>query len=266
MSLDFGPDRGAQPYPPPPPRPYAPPARREPFGAGQVLSDTISVYVANLVPFTVLTGIVLSPAIGATVLFAAMAQGSEDTAVALGEGIGGLLRIVLQPLATGAVTYGVVQQVRGHHPPLGDCISVGLSRLLSVFAVGLLSGLIIVLGLFAFCIPGLIFMAMYYVAVPAAVIEQPGVMASLRRSSDLTDGYRWSIFGLAIIVGLLGGAAGAFAEMLGVAAGPLIGAILSAVAECVATAFGATAAAVAYYRLRLTKEGVDADQLAQIFE
>lgn len=267
MSLDFGPDRGAPGYrPPPPPRVYAPPPRQEPFSAGQVISDTISVFFSNIVPFTILTGLVLSPAIGITVVFAAMAKGPEDSAVTIGEAIGNLLRLVLQPVATGAVTYGVVQQVRGHHAPLGDCISVGLSRLLPVLGVGLLAGIVIGLGMLACLVPGFIFATMYYVAVPTAVIERPGVMNSLRRSSYLTEGYRWAVFAVFLIVLVAQFMGGAFAGMLAIATGPVPGTIITSAVECFTTAFGATAAAVAYYRLRLTKEGVDADQLAQIFE
>ncbi len=45
---------------------------------------------------------------------------------------------------------------------------------------------------------------MLYVAVPVCVIEKQGVIASLSRSRALTKGYRWQIFGLFLLVMVIG--------------------------------------------------------------
>ena len=39
----------------------------------------------------------------------------------------------------------------------------------------------------------------WIMAVPAQVVEQPGVFGAIGRSADLTRGHRWPIFGLMII-------------------------------------------------------------------
>ena len=44
---------------------------------------------------------------------------------------------------------------------------------------------------------------MLAVAVPVAVIEGTGVREALNRSSKLTDGDRWGIFGVAFCLGLV---------------------------------------------------------------
>ena len=56
-------------------------------------------------------------------------------------------------------------------------------------------------------IPGLVLSTIWWVAIPVAVVERPGTVASLRRSSELTKGVRWRIFGLfvAYLLVLFGG-------------------------------------------------------------
>ena len=62
-------------------------------------------------------------------------------------------------------------------------------------------------------IPGLIIYTVLWLVVPVAVVERPGIVASLRRSSMLTKGYRWQIFGMVLILGVADG--GGFSRLLG---------------------------------------------------
>lgn len=117
-------------------------------------------------------------------------------------------------------------------------------------------------------VPGLFLALMLYVAVPAAVEERLGPIGALRRSAELTRGYRLHIFyvltklaiaqfALSFAVNLLVALAGAEAW------------VRQAVAFVIAALFvglGATATAVAYYRLRMVKEGVGADEMVSVFD
>jgi hypothetical protein len=92
------------------------------------------------------------------------------------------------------------------------------------------------------------------------------VGAALKRSSDLTRGYRWSIVGMfLLLVGLsiLVGAVlvGVF-SVLG-ATGALI---LSMLVSVFFSLYGGVVGAVAYHDLRITKEGVTTDELVKAFE
>ena len=49
-----------------------------------------------------------------------------------------LLLALLGLVATGAITYGVFQQLRGQRASLRDCLRVGLARLFPVLGVALL--------------------------------------------------------------------------------------------------------------------------------
>ena len=180
-----------------------------------------------------------------------------------------VLSMVLAFAVTGALTYGVVQQIRGRRASIGDCLSIGLGRMLSVLGVSLVMGIVVSLGLLALLVPGIVMLCLYYVAVPVAVVERRGVFSSLARSTALTAGYRWYIFALGLVmtvvwigVHLLMGVApsdlGAEQSVGGVLLQEAVGAVF--------TALGAVTAAVVYYDLRLTKEQVDIEDLAHVFE
>jgi hypothetical protein len=59
------------------------------------------------------------------------------------------------------------------------------------------------LGLIAFVARGLITFTACFVAIPACVVEERGVSASMRRSMELTAGHRWKIFGLMGLVNVV---------------------------------------------------------------
>ena len=63
-------------------------------------------------------------------------------------------------------------------------------------AVGVCAGLAAIL----LVIPGIIVWCIYAVAIPVCVVERRGVSASLKRSSFLTRGNRWRIFGALAVV------------------------------------------------------------------
>ena len=111
-------------------------------------------------------------------------------------------------------------------------------------------------------------MTMLWVAIPAAVIEKPGVIGSLSRSADLTKGYRWQIFGIIVIVtviALVAGFAIAFAIVVS-DADPTILVLGNLIITALFTAFWAVISAVGYHDLRVVKEGVGIEELAAVFD
>ena len=130
-----------------------------------------------------------------------------------------------------------------------------------------LSTLGMMLGMLLLIVPGLILMTMWYVAVPACVVEGTGPVRSLGRSRELTAGYRWKMFGLillVIVISVIGSMvvtlpAVFLAGIWGQLAVQLVWAGLSG-------GFGSVLIAVAYYYLRVAKEGVDVDQIASVFD
>jgi len=134
------------------------------------------------------------------------------------------------------------------------------------FAAAPLLGVLAVLGLAVF---GVMVFIMWLVAVPVLVEERAGVFGSLSRSTSLTAGSRWRIFGLLVlyvifwmVVSSVFGMFFAFNPMQNV----ILVAAVSAASATVTGVFTATMTASLYVELRTVKEGATSDSLAAIFD
>jgi hypothetical protein len=237
---------------------------RSTFGVGEVLGQTFSVYFANFLPFVVLTAIALSPlfVVEGYGVAAKTIPGSPASLIPL------LLVLVAAAvcpyLATGAITYGVFQQMRGRDTSIGDCLSRGLSSLLLILGLSVWQGLLIGLGLIACVVPGIMLATRWAVSLPAAVTERTGISESMSRSTYLTDGLRWDVFCVLFVLGVLSGGS-TLLVTLATATNPMLHLLLSGVANLLVVGLSATGSAVMYYRLRDLKESIDVDQVASVF-
>jgi hypothetical protein len=177
------------------------------------------------------------------------------------------LALVLGQLAQAAILYGAFQDMRGRPVQLGESLRKGFVRLLPILGLAICYILAVGLGSILLIVPGLILMTMWFVSLPACVVEKLGPLGSLGRSRRLTQGHRWKIFGillLLLVVSFIGGA--------------MIGELLAAVGGLAASAFGqwiwnsvwgvfyALVIIIAYHDLRVAKEGVDIEQIAAVFD
>jgi hypothetical protein len=242
---------------------------------GDLVGKSLSIYFRNILPFTLIAAAVLSPWIAFEFWFDAYADGlsveNEDAAliIALG-GLGSLIfQTALAFMMTGALTYGVVQQLRGEPASVAEALNQGVASFFRVLGTSLLVGLRVVLWSLLLYVPGIIEQVRLYVAIPAAVMEGKSAGEAVERSVRLTDGSRWQIFGSWMLIGVLGavigGILGASLFMLNDGFdpdSPWVGVI----AQLLLTPFGATMGATAYFLLRMGKENVDAKQIAAVFD
>lgn len=232
------------------------------FSFGTVISESISVFTANLASFAIVSLLLLLP-----LLLYNLAVGAP----AGGFSAGGLFPIILQMvlgyLLAATISFATFQYLRGHPVSIGECLSRGLSLILPVIGVAILVAIIMFVGFLLLVVPGIIAAVMLWVAIPVAVVERPGVIESLKRSADLTKGYRWSIFGIFIVIGIiLIVISFVLSLVLLSVAGFTVYSIGLWVIQALFSAFSATAAAVGYYFLRSTKEGVDIGDIAKVFD
>lgn len=183
------------------------------------------------------------------------------------------LTYTLSFLFQAVVVYIVYQSLRGRSAPAGEAMRRGLARFVPVLLSSLASGLAVGLGTMLFVVPGLILMCVLAVVIPACVVEKLGVADSFRRSMELTQGNRLRIFLLFLVVGLLNALlVGAVTYALvspafSFAVGAMVRLNLAlAAASVVPAAFGMVMVAVLYYELRLLREGVSLEKLAQVFD
>ena len=75
-----------------------------------------------------------------------------------------------------------------------------ITKLLSLLAVSLITGILIVVGLIALIIPGIILAIMFSLVVPTIIIENAGALESLSRSRRLVSGRWLKTFGLLLLL------------------------------------------------------------------
>ena len=258
------------------------------FSAGAVVGRSLSIWFKNIIPFSILLLIVNLPLViyqaTAAEELAAMASAGEVDWTTISMVIIG--QLILGLIATGAVTYGVFQQLRGQHASIGSCLAVGLGRLFPVIGVGLLMVLVVIgaclpfgliamagsflafLGVIGAVVAVIVVYCMLWVSVPVAIVERPGVFASLRRSRELTRGNKASIFGILFLLGLItGGVSWLIMKILGgVLSDPMHIVIADSAIDAILGGIISVAAAVGYHDLRADKEGVGIDELVKVFE
>jgi hypothetical protein len=231
------------------------------FGVGEILGETFSIYFANFLPFVLLTAIALAP----TYLLVYYIQAEPASPLVVVSAVLLVILALLAPnIATGAITYGVFQQLRGKDASIGECLGRGLSLLLPVVGLAFVQSLGIVLGAIACLVPGILLAVRWAVSIPAAVTEGTGLSASMERSTFLTDGLRWDVFGVIFVLGFIQIGSGLLVKFVGVS-NPALALALSGVKDLLVVGLSATGSAVMYYRLRGIKESIDVDQISSVF-
>jgi uncharacterized membrane protein YbhN (UPF0104 family) len=178
-----------------------------------------------------------------------------------------ILAFLLSPLASATILYGAIKEMRGEAFTIGQSFGVVLSRALAIFGITFCVSVATAIATLALIFPGFIIMCILYVSIPACVIERLGVFASMGRSSDLTRGYRWPIFGLILIVGIISLVLSSLVTyLLAMAGGRPISWVINFGWQVVSTAFGGVLVAVIYHNLRVAKEGVDVSKIANVFD
>jgi hypothetical protein len=165
-----------------------------------------------------------------------------------------------------AIVWSISEAALGREPQVGTSVQVGFRKMLQLFVAGLAAYLIVLLGLLALVIPGLIVACGYSVVVQAVVLEDLGAGTdALGRSWKLTKGYKAKALGLIVVVSLLISvpyfAAGVVAAMVPAAAVAIL--VLAQVVSFLVTPLFACMLTLFYYDLRVRQEGFDLEHLGR---
>jgi hypothetical protein len=262
---------GAAPWVPGMPIPQASGSSsvRRSFDVGDVTGAVFRLFFSNIGSFLLITAIILLPILALQLVIAA------DQAQSIGRVVvAALIKMVGYQLATATLTYAVLHALRRRTISLGACLTVGVRSLITVVLIAILQSIAIAFGMILLIFPGIMIAMAYAVTIPAAIEESTGVTGAFSRSSDLTRGYRWQVFGVLFLVGLFNFAiafipafAIGFQAAMSSASQPssLVN-LISELLSIVTTSLGATATAIIYYRLRSVKESIDIEELASTFD
>jgi hypothetical protein len=268
---------------------------------GQVLGSGFRTYVRNLPAFLLMALLCYAPIIIWAIAVLAGSDGQEPLERLRGmetfNSWAGLLMILLDVPLSAMLTYGVVQELAGQRASIGACVATGVKRFLPALLLMALIFLVVIVIVIAMIIPAAVsesegfvvvmmfammavllsLYARWFVAVPVSVIEQPGVFASMSRSSELTSERRWRVVAVIVVTYALHIAVMIAAYMIII---PHAGdadhldenlrriPLYIVIQLGITAAFGslrAVMAATAYSFLRRDKDGVGTDELANVF-
>lgn len=214
--------------------------------------------------------------IGTGLATTAAEGGDAIRAAALGGLAVGLISMISRSLVSGCVTRATVAYSQGHRASLGECLSVAFQRAVPVIVVSILFGLAVVLGLVLLIVPGIILAVMWSVVVPITVEERTGILGAFGRAQELTRGARWTIFGLfllILVIGMVIGFVGVLVSTLTIGmsyANPAIASsvpalVLNAIVLTLVSAFSSALVTSLFVELREWKDGPEDRKLGDIF-
>ena len=261
---------------------------------GEVFAQSVSAWVRNLFTFLLASVVVFLPLILYTAVHAGIdLEGTPPSklleAARTYDAVQTWGGAVLGYLLTAAIISGVFQYLRGSPPGLGEIFARGFARMLPALWTGILVTLASVLpialagaALFGLmesrrasgaglglvvvlvgAVLSIMIAASLYAAVAASVVEKCNGFPAIKRSLALTKGSRGTIFVILLAVWVLIFLGGFLVQRSG---GYATIVVLGQVLRVLSASFTAVFAAVIYYRLRASREGIGIEELAKVFD
>lgn len=257
---------------------FAPPKYEGYFSVGEVLSKSFSNFFNSFLFYISLGYIAALPGIALTLY--GRGAGAKIAAP--------IVEIFFTVIFMGAIAYGVYQNMIGEKAQLGESLARGMKQYPSLIGISLLCLVAAIPLVFSLAILGiwgaLLILAVFIYALcafsvitPACVVERLGPVASFTRSLELTRKRRGAVFGIFCVYYIaLFVVSWVIEAVFPAATSPVVassGVILNAghniaqtVIQPVFTAFAEVLCATLYYQLRVAREGVGVDKLANVFE
>lgn len=238
------------------------------FRFGDVVARTFGTWFRYLPAFFLIYFICTLPSLIITLMAGTPpVAGQINPTYGLTTGLGTMVNSLLALFAQGILIVLAYNSLAGHPVTIGEALARAAGRYLPLLGAGICAGFMIILGFLLLLIPGVMLAVRYNVSIPACVIEEQGPIDSLGRSAELTKGFRWTIFGLALVFGaptlIVTLAISAFAvRAFGIVPGMIMLKSWSALIAPLSTTLSTTI----YHELRSAKEGGDVGRLATVFD
>lgn len=170
-----------------------------PFGVGNVVGDTVSIFTKNLWLITKIVVVIVTP----LQIFRALnlPETTNDWEVTMWSY---LLGAAAEVLIAPALIYALMKVIQtGESPGIQESYRWGMTKLVRLSLCALAAYVLTGLGYLLCIIPGIILMLHFTVVYPVAVLEGGSVSEVLAESRDLTRGHRLEILGASIVLGLI---------------------------------------------------------------
>jgi hypothetical protein len=276
-------DSGGFGAPPPPPPPSAGGGGGIPQrGLGDILSAAFDVYKANAAQLITIVAVVVVPlsfishfltgvvfkahettenvVSGGQIISTTTVSSRSFGAFVFGGLIAALIVVVISAALQAALTRGAALATVGERIDVEASYRYGFRRFGSVFWISLLIGLIVAIGFILFIIPGIIFLTMLAVAIPALIVENRRGTDALGRSWNLVKGHFWHVLGTIVVAFIITIVVSAVIGLLG-DSNWFLQWIFGSIAQIITAPFTALVSVLLYIDLRARVEGLTGDRL-----
>ena len=215
---------------------------------GEILSQTFNLYSRNfvqyLIPFLaagIVTGLVTIAVRSAIVIPEAPVHPTSQqllawfptflTATVTSLFLSGIVSWIANSITTGITIKFTSDMLERGQANLQTSFNFTLTKLLSLLAASIITGILIVLGFVALIVPGVILALMFSLVYPAIMLEGTGVLEGLSRSRVLVSNRWLKTFGLLLLLGIIVAIVNGVFELIAAPFGvvsPLISGILTA--------------------------------------
>lgn len=114
-----------------------------------------------------------------------------------------ILHFLYQPIYTGGLIYLLSRIVAEEEWDVKGCLLVGLRCWANLLMVNIISSFMIILGLFAFILPGIFIFARLSLAEFCVVLERMSPIDALYRSNKMTKAFTWQIIACGLLLSLI---------------------------------------------------------------
>jgi hypothetical protein len=267
--------------PPPPPPPSAGGGGSIPQrGLGDILSTAFEVYKANAAKLIVIVAIVVVPlsfishfltgyVFKPTVTTTTFAGQTITTASTRSFGtfvfaslIAAAIAVIISAVLQAALTRGAALAAVGDPVDTEASYQYGFKKFGSVLWISILVGLVVGIGFILLIIPGIIFLTMLAVTIPALIVEDQRGTSAMGRSWNLVKGHFWHVLGTIVVAALITGVVGAVLGLLG-GSNWFLQWIFGSIAQIITAPFAALVTVLLYVDLRARSEQLTGERLRQ---
>lgn len=181
--------------------------------------------------------------------------------------------IILETLLVSSVlTYYISNRVLHKEESFGSVLKRALKKIVPLLGLSIVASLMIMLGMLFLIIPGIIMALSLSIVVPVMLLEDKGIMDSIRRSRELTKGAKGRIFWVMFLQGVLIVILSLILQKIAmsIAGGMILSGgfdtfililfLFSAVSSIIGSAFGGCMTLSVYFSRRSEKDGLDLEQ------
>ncbi|MGZ4147482.1 MAG: hypothetical protein ACXVPL_07225, partial [Actinomycetota bacterium] len=174
--------------------------------------------------------------------------------------IAAAITVIISAVLQAALTRGAALATVGDPVDAEASYRYGFRKFGSVLLISILVGIVVAIGFILLIIPGVIFLTMLAVAIPALIIEDRRGTDAMGRSWNLVKGSFWHVLGTIVVAGIITGVVGGILGAFG-GSNWFLQWIFGSIGQIITAPFSALVAILLYIDLRVRHEALTGEQL-----